>query len=468
MEARFTQGNIMRHIAVMSFTSAIGVAAMFIVNFVDLLFIARLGNAALAAAAGYAGTILFFTQSVSIGISIAAGTLVGRSLGEKKPEQAKEYTTNVICLGMIFYIPMTVILWFIHPYLLALLGAEGETLQAAILYLQILIPSIPFMLISIVSSAALRARGDAKNPMNIMLIAGVINAILDPIFIFDWGLGLGIQGAAIASVISRFTMMSLGFYFIHVKYKGFASISIPRLKRDTLAILALAIPAILTNFATPLGSLILVKSMSKYGDAAQAALAVINQLIPVAFGVVFALSGAIGPIIAQNYGAKKYDRIRQSVIDANIFNIAWVMLASICLIIFRPLIIQGFKLEGQAAELIALFCHFLSFSFIFTGAIFVSNSCFNNLGYPFYSTFINWARNTIFLLPFIIIGQYFAAEKGILIGQAIGTIITSIIAVWLSFKVVNRVSCGKGKRVRFRDTFRKFPFIHALYNKDQL
>lgn len=465
MQARFTQGNVMRHIAIMSFTSAIGLAAMFVVSFVDLLFIARLGNRALAAAAGYAGTVLFFTQAISIGASIAAGTLVGRSLGEGKPDLAKEYATSVLQIGMIFYIPITIFLWFAAPYILSFLGAKGETLNAAIIYLKVLIPSIPFMMIAMVSSAILRARGDAKNPMNIMLIASIVNAVLDPIFIFDWGLGLGIGGAALASVISRLTMMGLSFYFVRNRHHGFAPMSLPMMRRDAMTIFGLSVPAILTNFATPVGSVILVKSMSQYGDQFQAALAVINQIVPVFFGVVFALSGAVGPIIAQNYGAKLYDRIRQTVIDANLFNLAWVVSASILLIFMQNLIINGFKLEGDAADLVHVFCNFISFSFVFAGAVFVSNAAFNNLGHPFYSTIINWIRNTIGLFPFVIIGQYFFDEKGILIGQAVGTALTAVVAVWLSLKVVNRVAHGLEKRVRLRDTIKRIPLIHALYNK---
>lgn len=465
MQARFTQGNVMRHIAVMSFTSAIGLAAMFIVGFVDLLFIARLGNRALAAAAGYAGTVLFFTQAISIGASIAAGTLVGRSLGEEKPDLAKEYATSVIQLSLLFYIPLTIILWFIAPVILAFLGANGETLNAAIIYLKILIPSIPFMMIAMVSSAVLRARGDAKNPMNIMLIASIINAILDPIFIFDWGLGLGIGGAALASVISRLTMMVLGYYFVRYRHKGFAPLSMAMMRRDSMVIFGLSVPAILTNFATPVGSVIMVKSMSQYGDQLQAALAVVNQIVPVFFGVIFALSGAVGPIIAQNYGAKLYTRVRQIIIDANIFNLAWVFTASVLLIFSQNLIIHGFKLEGDAASLVRFFCNIVSFSFVFAGAVFVSNAAFNNLGYPFYSTILNWMRNTVGLFPFVLAGQYFLDEKGILVGQAVGTFLIALIAVRLSLKVADRVSSGEAKRVRLRDTIKRIPLIHALYNK---
>ncbi len=85
----------MRHVSVMSFTASIGLMAMFTVDFIDMIFISMLGNEVLAAAVGYAGTVLFFTNSINIGLSIAAGALVAKSLGEKRREQAGEYATSV-------------------------------------------------------------------------------------------------------------------------------------------------------------------------------------------------------------------------------------------------------------------------------------------------------------------------------------------------------------------------------------
>jgi len=100
--ATFLQGNLLRHISVMSLTASIGLMAVFVVDFVDMIFISMLGKAELAAAVGYAGAILFFTSSFGIGIAIAAGALVSRALGEGDQELARQRATNTLVLGVIF------------------------------------------------------------------------------------------------------------------------------------------------------------------------------------------------------------------------------------------------------------------------------------------------------------------------------------------------------------------------------
>ncbi|MFT5865978.1 MAG: Na+-driven multidrug efflux pump, partial [Gammaproteobacteria bacterium] len=203
-QAKFLSGNLTKHIISMSLTSAIGFLALFVVDLVDMLFISMLGIDELAAAVGFAGTILFMTTSISIGMAIAGGALVARSLGENKPERATELLTHVLIVGVVFAIAFA---WLIYTNLQTMtgwIGATGNTQELAISYLKILIPTMPILLIGIVASAALRSHGAARLSMMVTLVAGVVNAILDPIFIFT--LDMGLEGAAWASVMARISV----------------------------------------------------------------------------------------------------------------------------------------------------------------------------------------------------------------------------------------------------------------------
>ncbi|MEM7616694.1 MAG: MATE family efflux transporter, partial [Pseudomonadota bacterium] len=146
----------MRHVVVMSSTSSLGLMAVFLVDFIDMIFISMLGKAELAAAIGYAGTILFFTTSVSVGLAIAAGALVSRALGAGDEDRARLIATHVLVFGVALAVVFAAVVWWNVKPLSAFLGAEGKTLELSARYLSIIVPSMPFLMIGMAAGAILR------------------------------------------------------------------------------------------------------------------------------------------------------------------------------------------------------------------------------------------------------------------------------------------------------------------------
>jgi putative MATE family efflux protein len=307
-QAKFLTGSLFKHVSVMSLTASVGLMAIFLVDFVDMIFISMLGKAELAAAVGYAGAILFFTTSFGIGMSIAAGALVARALGAGDAEEAKRKATHALIYGFVFGSIFAALVWLNLSTFVTLLGATGETHTLAVHYLQIIVPTLPFLMIGMVGGAILRAHGDAKRAMMATIYGGLVNAVLDPILIF--GLDLELTGAAYASVAARLTIAAVSLLPIIKHYGGFVKPETRDLVLDLRPVFALAFPAILTQLATPIGQAYVTRAMAEYGEAAVAGMAIVGRLTPIAFGVIFALSGAVGPIIGQNYGAGQHDRVR--------------------------------------------------------------------------------------------------------------------------------------------------------------
>ena len=153
-----------------------------------------------------------------------------------------------------------------------------------------------------------------------------------------------------------------------------------------------------------------------------------------AFALVFALSGAIAPIIGQNFGALNFTRIRQTLNNSLVFNVVYVTLVSILLYMLQNPIIALFKLTGEAAELMRIFCTWIAITFIFNGAQFISNSVFNNLGKPVYATWFNVGRSTLGTLPFVYLGGQMAGAIGVLVGQAVGGMLFALAAIVVAFR----------------------------------
>jgi len=415
--------------------------ALFFVDLVDMLFISMLGIDELAAAIGFAGSILFMTTSISIGMAIAGGAMVARSLGENRPERAAELLTHVLIVGVVFATVIAAIIYSNLFALTGLIGASGETQELAVSYLKILIPTMPILLVGIVCSAALRGHGAARLSMTVALVAGVVNAVLDPIFIF--ALDMGLDGAAWASAISRVSMAVTGVWFITRRYGGFSRLSFPALGRDLKVIAAIAIPAILANVAAPIGVAYVTKAASQYGEAAVAGMAIIGRVTPIAFALIFAMSGSLGPIIGQNFGAGLHDRVRQAFNKSVVLIVLYVIPVVILLYFLRAAIADMFSAEGVARDLIFLFCGPLSLAWIFNGIIFVGNASYNNLGHPFYSTWVNWSRNTLGIIPFVYFGSQYWGVEGVLIGQMAGGVFAAIGSYILAQYVMKKAESGQ-------------------------
>jgi Na+-driven multidrug efflux pump len=293
---------------------------------------------------------------------------------------------------------------------------------------------MPLLGAALVASAVLRGHGDARRAMVATLAGGLVNAVFDPILIF--GLGLELRGAAIASVLARIAIFVAALWPAIRVYDGFARPRLDTIRRDFRQVFAIAAPAMLTNVATPFGNAIVTREVAQFGTDAVAGLAIVARLTPVAFAVVFALSGAIGPIIGQNAGAGMPDRVRGAFAAGLRFVTAYVVGVTLILFLLRGAIADIFGAEGLTRELVFLFCGFLALGFIFNGAIFVCNATFNNLGRPVYSTAVNWGRHTLGTWPLAVAGGAVGGAGGVLIGQALGGVVFAGLAVWLARRVM--------------------------------
>jgi Na+-driven multidrug efflux pump len=171
-----------------------------------------------------------------------------------------------------------------------------------------------------------------------------------------------------------------------------------------------------------------------------AANAIMTRLVPVAFGTVFALTGAVGPIFGQNLGARLYGRVRRTLTDGLLFSLLTVLLAWAGLFLAQGLIIRAFDAHGETAELLRFFCVVVAGSWVFHGALFVANSAFNNLGFPLLATGFNWGKATIGTIPFCWLGAKWGGAEGALLGQAVGALLFGVACVVVAYRCVDALA----------------------------
>lgn len=432
----FVTGSTMRHVITMTSASALGLVSIFFVDILNLFYISLLGEQELTAAVGYASTVMFFTVSISIGFTIAATAIIAKGLGEKNNQQTKtDAGATLIYIALINTVVALVMFPLLGPILSAL-GASGRTHAEALVFMQIVTPVIPFMGVGMCASGLLRAKGDARRAMYVTLSAGIVAAIMDPLLILYFD--LGVRGAAISTMITRIVLVATGFYGIWTVHRMIAMPNMKQLTKLLRPYLFIAIPALLTQIATPVSNAYMTSIMSEFGDGAVTGWAIISRLVPLAFVALLTLSAAVGPILAQNLGAQRFDRITMTMRDSLLFMLLYTVVVCLILALFANDIVQMFGLSGEGAGLVRFFCLFVAGTYLFQGGLFVANAAFNNLGYPFYSTLFNWGRATIGTIPFAYFGAQWGAQ-GAVAGFGIGGIFFGISAVLTCFWIIKKL-----------------------------
>ena len=418
----------------MTVSGSVGLIAVFAVDLLNLFYISLLGQKELAAAVGYAGTLLFFIVSLSIGLAIAVSAITSRALGRGDRNQARHMAGASLVLMVASMALGSLLIYPFIGYFLQLLGATGVTAELALRFTQWVLPSAPLLGAGMCISALLRALGDGKRAMYVTLSAAAAVAVLDPLFIFVFGWGL--DGAALATGTARMVMVCVGLYSLVRIHHLLARPTRAELITVAGPFFAIGLPSILTQVATPVGNAFVTAATAPFGDSAIAGWAIVGRIIPVAFAALYGLSGAVGPILGQNLGARRYDRLHSTLMDSLKVVVVYVLAVWLLMAAASGLIADAFGATGEGREVIVFFCQFVAASFVFNGAVFVANAAFNNLGFVLYSTALNWCRATLGVVPFIWLGGQWYGIKGVLAGYGLGVVLFGVVGVWGSFKVL--------------------------------
>lgn len=441
IRAIFTEGSIARHLFVMTLTGAIGTMVVFLVDLAGLYFLSLLEKTAVTAAVGYADGILLLVLAVALGMSVATSVLVSRSMGAGDRERAREYAASAVLFSILLSSTIVFAIVLFSESILSLMGARGEAKHLAKLFIWTISPGYILCGASLCLAAILRGIGDARRSMYVTLSLASVTLCLDPVLIF--GMGWGIQGAAVATLLGETVALCVGLHGVVKAQDAMGPIRLRGLLRDVPDIWTIAYPAILSQLTIPLANEYMTSVMSRFGDEAEAGFAIVCRLIPVAFGLVFALSSAVSPVLGQNYGAGQHDRVRSTITQSLLISSVYTLTMSMLLLVLSERIAMAFNAVGQSYDLVTYFCTFIGVSWAFTGAQFVATSVFNNLGQPRLSALFSWGRVILGTLPLVWLGAAWAGPEGIVTGNAIGGAIFGSVAIVVAY----RLASSKGTRL---------------------
>lgn len=436
------EGSIQKSLIRMTTPMIIGMIMLFTFSLVDTLFISFLGTEALTAIS-FTFPVTFTIMSLAIGLGIGASAVVGKYLGRSDYEKAKDASTVINYISLLLAVVIVCICWFFMDSIFRLMGADESHMPSIRSYMVVWFPGSIMIVCIMTGNSVLRACGDTKTPSILMAAAGFINAVLDPIFIF--GLGpvpaLGIQGAAWATVIAWAVSY---FYLMHllIVKKELVSGSLPSrpvMIASGREMLRIGVPAAGANMMTPLAMGIMTAIAASFGDNVVAAFGVGARLEPIATLIVLAMSSSLPPLISQNFGAGKLDRVEEAYRLSLKFILGWQLLVYGGLALGAGVIASTFSDDPEVIQTIKLFLWILPLGYGMQGIIILTNSSLNALHRPMTALYLSMARFFMFYVPLAYVGSQMYGLPGFFAGALCGNILMAAI----SLRTFNKALTGE-------------------------
>ncbi len=322
---------------------AVAMLSFLVFNVVDTFYVGQLGGDELAAMA-FTFPVVFLIMSLSFGLGAGAAAVIARAAGSGDESKVQRYTTDAILLAVVLVAIVATAGFFTIDLVFGALGAEGRFLDLVREYMSVWYLGVPFVVLPMTGNNAIRALGDTKTPMKIMLTATVVNLVLDPFLIF--GIGpfprLELQGAAIATVVAFFLTFLASFWVLTRREKLITRIELGALPASWRAILRIGIPAAFTSMLTPIAAAWVTRLAAQQGPDVVAAFGVASRLEGLGLIAINALGSVMTPFMGQNLGAGSWDRIKAARAFALRFAALWGLSIAILFAVTAPFVAASF------------------------------------------------------------------------------------------------------------------------------
>ncbi len=412
----------------------IGLIVLITNSLVDAYFVSQLGSAPLAAVS-YAFPVSFIVGAIAMGLGTGTSSLASRLFGAGNQEKVRQIATHSMLLGLIAGLCVVIFGLLTLEEVFSLLGADEQTMPFVKDYMEIYYWGGIFLVIPMIGNAVLRAGGDAKTPSVLMASTAVINAVLDPILIFGWfGFpALGIKGAALASVLANvvFLIASLSILIFRENLIQFRKNTVVAILHSWNQILHVGLPAIASNLIAPMSTALVTSLISSFGQSAVAGFGLASRLEAFIIIIFMALGGAIAPFVGQNFGAQKFDRLKQGFVFCVAFSFIYALFCIGFFILSVDTLLGFFTTDPEVIKTAKIQLLYCPWGYGFLGLAVIANGSFNAVGKPMPAMTISIGRT---LLVYVPLAYWLASSmgiRGVFIAQVLANLLAGIVGfIW--------------------------------------
>ena len=421
---KMTETPVAKLILMLGIPTTISMLVTSIYNMADTYFVGQIGTSA-SGAIGIVFGLMSIIQAFGFMFGHGAGSIISRSLGAKDSERATQIaTTSFVCAGVAGVCITVLGILFLDP-LMRLLGSTDTILPYARTYAFYILMAAPFMASSCVLNNVLRYEGRAAFAMVGLVSGGLLNIFGDWLLVSKFG--MGVRGAGLATAVSQ-TISFCILLSMFLRGKTESKLQLKRVKKmtaeDVLVICQTGFPSMMRQGLSSVSTMVLNGQAGLYGDAAVAAMSIVNRVCFFAFSVGLGIGQGFQPVSAFNYGAKKYGRVRKAFLATwaigetflGIFAVMGFLNAELLVGLFRddPEVI-AIGTVALSAQMLSLFFQPLSVC---------ANMMFQSIGKNGVATFLSMLRSGLFLIPILVILSKVLGLTGIEIAQPVSDVLT--------------------------------------------
>lgn len=397
-----TEGPLTGHILAMAAPMAVGMLVQTLYFIVDLYFIGHLGDAALAGVSA-AGTMVYVVMALTQALGVGAVTLIAHAVGRKDPEDANLVFNQSVALAGACAVALLALGYGFADSFVSALAADEATRVAGLEYLHWYLPGLALQFAVVVMASALRGTGIVKPAMVTQGVSVLVNTALAPVLIAGWGTGvsLGVAGAGLASSIAVVVaVLLLGGYFLRLEhYVGFKV----DMLRPRLAVwrrmLDLGLPAGGEFVLMFVYMAIVYWLIRDFGAAAQAGFGLGARITTAFFLPAMAVAFTVPAVAGQNFGAKRFDRVRETFTRSALIGAALMAALTIAVHIDPAFMARPFSRDPAVLDVAARFLEIVSWNFVATGLVYTCSSMFQALGNTWPSLLSSAGRLVTFAIP---------------------------------------------------------------------
>ena len=440
-------GNISLVLWRLAWPMIIAMFAMVAFNLVDTIYIGRIGTRELGAIS-FTFPVVFLFNGLIAGLGLGATSIISRKYGAGDFQLVSRLAFDSLALGFVITILFMIVGFFTIGPLFRALGAKSSVFPLIKSYMVIWYIGVIFVVIPMIGNSIIRATGDTKTPMKIMLLAVIINVVMDPLLIF--GVGpfpkMGIKGAAWATVTARGCAMVLTLHVLRNR-RILKKLSRPRLREICVSwksILHVGGPTAIINVLTPISQGIITAIVAGYGLTAIAGYGAATRMEALVLMPIIAFCIATVPFIGQNFGAGRLDRIKKAVTIGYKYAIVFGIFIYIVLGITAHLSGKLFNNEKDVIQMYSIYIYFTGLGWLSMAINFFVYNSYNAMGKPVPAAVLALIRVFLLIVPFALLGSYFLDIHGVFLGISLGNIVCSLLSItWL-----NRSLMHEGKRFK--------------------
>ena len=416
-------------------TVAMAVTASY--NVVDAAFVGRLGSKAIAAlSVAFPAQMIF--GAVAIGTGVGAASLIARSLGSGKTEEARATIGQVALLSLVLGFVLTLAGRFYLEPMLVFFGATPEIIAPSAEYMSVIADGAILLFSSFMLAHTIRAEGNAILPMTVLIASALTNIVLDPIFIFV--LNMGIRGAAIATLLAKIVNV-VCYLWYYLGGKSVLKIALKHLRPNgkiILEIYQVGLPTILIQVSANIALIIANKILGGFGHIPIAVMGMIMRLQQFAILPVIGINHGLLPIIGYNHGAKKHPRVREALIKGLGAAVIFGTAAGICFLAFPGIFLRIFTGESALLEKGAVALRITVLMYPLIGVPFISGAFFQGIGKGAPALLLALLRQFLLYIPLIFLLPLRFGLDGIWSATPLADFLTFIIAVLLVMRELKR------------------------------